>query len=359
MKAKRIALLLLAAAAACAQAQILSLRIADEFIPAGGIAQLKLEVTEPKPISTGGLRFAVDWAVEGVAMFSPAGDVSAVAVIRGGKLTLRFLSPSGTLGLAPNGDYPILTVAVRVPEGLPRGAQTQFALDAVTARTLFAGYSVETKPGRVTVADGPSIDNVLDGSSVKQPGDLVTILGKNFVPGTRVDLDGVKAALTIESPERLTEKLEQRADLHGLRIRARHPNGTQVTYYSYGRTIPDGASAHPLLAAAYPVFPRQGARQCLLVAVGAPGEFGLAIENRNAADTKVTIEALDWLGQVRGATSLPLAANHRIVRSAAEFVPAPGRLYRVRADLPVQVLGMLPQDADGSVLPIPPLVIVR
>ena len=341
------------------RAQVLSLRIADEFIPAGGIAQLKLEVTEPKPISTGGLRFAMDWDIEGVAMFSPAGDVSAVAVVRGGRLTLRYLSPSGTLGLSPNGDYPILTVAARVPAGAPRGAQFQFALDSVTASTLFAGYTIETKPGRVTVTDGLSIDNVLDGSAVKKAGDVVTILGKNFVPGTRVDLNEVASATTIESPERITERLAQPADLHGLRIRARHPNGTQVTYYSYGRSVPDGASTHPVLAASYPVFPRQGARHSLVVALAPASEFGLALENRNPGDAKITLEALDWLGQPRSATVVTLAPNHRLVRAVRELVATPGGLYRVRSDVPVQVLGLAAQPGDGSVLPVPPLVLAR
>jgi len=57
-----------------------SLKIADEKVPPGGIAQVKLFVTEPRPISTAGGKFALDGfdAIEGVALMSPGGDAMGV-----------------------------------------------------------------------------------------------------------------------------------------------------------------------------------------------------------------------------------------------------------------------------------------
>ena len=57
-----------------------SLKIANEQVPPGGIAQVKLFVTEPRPISTAGGRFGFDGfdSIEGVALMSPGGDAMGV-----------------------------------------------------------------------------------------------------------------------------------------------------------------------------------------------------------------------------------------------------------------------------------------
>ena len=67
-----------------------SLKIGDEKVPPGGIAQVKLFVTEPRPISTAGGKFALDGfdAIEGVALMSPGGDAMGVGIWRGSVLTM-------------------------------------------------------------------------------------------------------------------------------------------------------------------------------------------------------------------------------------------------------------------------------
>src|SRR6185436_6952705 len=62
-----------------------SLKIGNETVEPGGIAQVKLFVTEPKPISTARNRLSLGGfsSFEGIALMSTAGDTLGVAVVRG------------------------------------------------------------------------------------------------------------------------------------------------------------------------------------------------------------------------------------------------------------------------------------
>ena len=51
------------------------LKVSDEIVPRGGIAQVKVALTDPSPISSGGTGIFFDpgvfGAIEGIAAFSP------------------------------------------------------------------------------------------------------------------------------------------------------------------------------------------------------------------------------------------------------------------------------------------------
>src|SRR5947209_20361510 len=115
MKARSGFLCNLCCVAAMAQTLPTTLRVSNETAPPGGMAQVKVLLTSPKPITTGSMDFdmsslAFD-SIDGIALFSPTGDVAGAAVISGGRLNVQFTSPNGTLGTAT--DYPLLTAAVR------------------------------------------------------------------------------------------------------------------------------------------------------------------------------------------------------------------------------------------------------
>src|SRR4051812_9083248 len=95
------------------------LSVSDEFAPPGGIAQVKISVTEPKPISTGSMfsNFRGFDAFAGLAVMSPANDTYGGAQIRGSQIRFPVLSTTGSFGSDP--DYPILTVAARIPATAP------------------------------------------------------------------------------------------------------------------------------------------------------------------------------------------------------------------------------------------------
>ena len=94
------AVLLVASFAPSASAQVtpLGLAIADQTVPAGGTAQIQLFTTEPKPILKGGQRMGFSskmlGPVQGMGAYSPAGDVSAVAVTSNGSQRSTSARPS-------------------------------------------------------------------------------------------------------------------------------------------------------------------------------------------------------------------------------------------------------------------------
>src|SRR5215472_890068 len=112
-----------------------SLHIPNETAPPGGVVQMKVVVTTPTPISSGGPRLAFDStfdAVWGIELFNPTGDVNGAAVLNGPQVSVFYTTSSGAEG----SDYPIMAVALHVrPDALP-GSQTQFSLDPSSTWTL-------------------------------------------------------------------------------------------------------------------------------------------------------------------------------------------------------------------------------
>src|SRR4051794_17646892 len=85
------------------------LSIPDETVPPGGMLQLKVQITEPKPISKGGqrARFNANFlgTTQGIALFSPSGDAAGTALLSPGAAQFSLNSPLSSMGT--NVDYPI------------------------------------------------------------------------------------------------------------------------------------------------------------------------------------------------------------------------------------------------------------
>ena len=155
-----------------------SLKVSNETVPPGGIAQMKISVTEPRPISTGGMSFFADFDFAGIAAISPDDDTYGVAQISGGQLRFAVQSPTGTFGM--NSDYPIFTVALRVPAAASLASVDPISVGGDGLRFVSpAGtvYPAEFKNGSVTVAETLSIDDVNPGSADLPAGSVVLISG--------------------------------------------------------------------------------------------------------------------------------------------------------------------------------------
>src|SRR5581483_8805282 len=80
----------------------LSLEIADQSVPPGGTLQVQVLVTEPKQIKKGrqGMQFSGPQlsSLTGGSLFSPAGDVSGVAVDSNGNTEVNVSSPLSSFG---------------------------------------------------------------------------------------------------------------------------------------------------------------------------------------------------------------------------------------------------------------------
>ena len=86
MKAQSICLFCcLAALPATAQTSLPTIRVSSETVPPGGLAQMKVLITSPKPITSGDMSLdlsavAFD-SIDGIALFSSTGDVGGAAVV--------------------------------------------------------------------------------------------------------------------------------------------------------------------------------------------------------------------------------------------------------------------------------------
>jgi hypothetical protein len=335
-----------------------SLRISQEFIPPGGIAQIKVDVTEPKPISTGGGRFSFSTlrAFDGIALGSPANDTYGVAVVHDGDIDVTVVSTSASFGTATD-DYPMLTVDARVDPSLPFGVRLPVTADPAAISLLDPGgavYETEIKNGFVRTARGLSIDDVIPGSANLPKGSVVTILGTGFTNRTEIKLNDTKLAATkFISSTRIDVVLGSAARMHGLRIRAENPSGRRIEYFSYQRTTRLSPSVMPVFQDAVPLFPDTAAAHASVSLSGA--NRGLALQNiaSDLADVQVLLRSAQ--GTLLASLNLSLPRNKYIVQEITELfqmdVPA-GAYAEVSASAPVQIMGIRVE--AGKATPVVP-----
>jgi hypothetical protein len=334
-----------------------SLKVSREIAPPGGIAQVKLEVTEPRPISTGGLRFrSAGWDVAGVAAISPANDSYGVAQVDNGQVQFAIASPSGSFGTDP--DYPVFTVALRVPAATPLGTITPVGLEGAAPRFISpAGtiYPTDIKDGWVTVNRGISIDDVVPGSADLAAGSVVTIIGRGFRPNTRVRFgETVLSAVRYIDSTHMQVVLASAARMHGMRIRAENKDGAKTAYFSYQRTSRQGTSTFPALQHAVPLFPIKLATRARITIPGV--STGIALQNIDTATAVVALELLSPQGALLGTAVTTLQPNRYRVAEVSELFGinyGPSFAVRVVSTVPIQAMG-ISVDPSGEASPILP-----
>ena len=346
-----------------------SLRVDDETAPPGGVAQIRLELTEPKPITTGGVRMRLDAAmfasVLGVAAFSSTGDVHGVALVEDDHLRVTLSSPRGTYGTGS--EYPILVITVAVSPEARVGQSVVIGPDnlEVNWQDVFGGdYAIELKPGTFTVGGSVAIGNVVPGGGTIPAGSTFAVNGMWFAPGARVQVESVEIdteRVVSSSRIEVTAKLPFRMD--GSRVRVRNPDDSSDTYYAYHRGVPLKVSQRALLAHADPLFPFDEYQDAILPLVvegsGAPEGYytGLALENLSAPDATVQVSLVDALGRQAGVSSVTLPFGMRLIQSLAEFVPGGdsvpfGGFVRIASTAPVRALGLVCNEAGQAVAPL-------
>jgi hypothetical protein len=357
----------------------LSLRIADEAAPAGSTVQLKLEVTEPKPISTGRGKIKPRGitTIQGIVLMNEGQDTFGVALVDGTDVSFTITSPSSVFGTPA--DYPILGIAGVVSPNASNGSTSTVAIDAdgLLFRTPSgAMYPTEIDNGLLTIdRDAIAIGDVSPGSAVVRAGGVVRITGANFKPTTRIR---VGESEVIEqrfiSSQRIDVVLGETTRMHGARIRARNDEGdddddlkegderSESEYFAYERTTPSGASNDPLFSKTVPLFapatwtaatvemPKRTTRRRRAVrpAYGSATPprnttLGFALQNLESSNASVSIELLDSSGHPYAVNSVSLGSNRYLVREFSEvFGPvSPPSAFRIRSDTPVQILGLV------------------
>lgn len=357
----------------------LSLRIRDEAAPAGSIVQIKIDVTEPKPISTGKGKVKVKGltAVEGISLGNHGQDAYGVVLVDGDELTFFVHSPSSAFGTAT--DYPIVTVA-GVVDPTARTGET-FPLEIDPGALQFLGlanaqYPLEIANGRLTVAnDAIAIGDVSPGSSIVPAGGVVHISGANFTPTTRIQLSESQVAETrYISGNRIDVVLARTTDMLGLRIRARNDRSESM-YYSYQRTSHATTGTDAMLARAVPLFaPNTYTDATVRLPAAAlathrrrsagPSRGGpaarvaqaFAIQNVNASPASATIELLDAAGHAYAINTIALQPNQTVLQQIdTAFGPvSPPSAFRMRSNAPLHILGVLADASAKTLTALPP-----
>jgi hypothetical protein len=334
------------------------LRVSREVAPPGGIAQIKVTFTEPKPISTGRMlfNFAGFDSFVGIALMSPANDTFGVAEVRGSQIRFAVRSTTGSFGTDPA--YPILTIAAWVPATAPLGS----AMPVTTADDAIsllgpdgAVYPTVIEDGWIMVERGISIDDVMPGSADLPAASVVTIVGRGFVPGTKVQFsDDLLSEVRFVDGTHMQVVLASAARMHGRRVRAQDPDGSKTTYFSYQRTSREGTSGFPTLENSVPLFPL---RLVTSACVDIPGvSTALAVQNIGDAIAPVAVDLLAPNGQVLATTVTTVDPNRFKVSEISELFGidyVASSSVCVRSAVPIQVMG-IQVDPSGDTTPIAP-----
>lgn len=342
------------------------LTIPDETVPPGGMLQLKVQITEPKPISKGGQksRFQAQFLgpVQGIALFSPAGDAAGTAVLSKGAAQFSLSSPAFSMGT--NIDYPILTIAIPVkPTAMP-GKTAALTLDPSLSRWVDptgADYPVLTTDGLLTVGGTISISNIIPGGGIVTAGTKISILGLGFQPDSKVQVnEAILASQTYVGPNEIDVTLTADVDMTARRIRVKNPaTNEQATYYSYQRTSDMGKSKHALVAATVPLFAQNTWSLAYFKPVLNGSQFsGIALENPTALPVKVSLRLYASNGSLLKTHNVKLLPGKRFTRDLVELftgvVPGNGTSLKVTSPVAIPMLGLFGDDTLGTVDPVAP-----
>jgi hypothetical protein len=341
------------------------LKIANEKVPAGGMLQVQVSITEPKPIMKGRQRVAFSspllGSASGINLFSPAGDVSGVAVRSGKALKFFFSSPLASLGT--DSDYPIMTMAIPVLSSALPGQTAALKLDPTFSTWTDASsnnYPVNLKSGVLTVGGTFSVSNISPGSGVVPAGVPIAISGIGFRKNLAVKVKDARiASSTFVSSSLIRITLTASINMENRRVQVQDP-GTNETavYFSYQRPTSVGASSHTLVANSYALFARKKRTLGYFRSVLSGTAFtALSLQNPGSASTTARLDLLTVPGStVITSNVVTLGANTRITRDLREFfptaVPDNSTEVKVTSAAPIQMLGLVGDDATGVMLPV-------
>jgi hypothetical protein len=362
-----LTILLIAATAVVVDASlrnVASLSVQTETAPPGATAQMKVFLTEPRPISTGDgfMSFDEFTGIDGISMASPNGDAAAVAHVIGSDITLNFVSPTSSLGT--DDDYPIVAISGRVPDNAPLGTEFPFILTADSIRLFdpFGNpYSVTAKSGSLVVGPSISIGTVVPGGADLPAGSVVRISGMNFRPDTKVRFDETMLAqVRFIDSTRIDVVVAEPVRMQGREIKAENSD-SRVQFFSYQQTTQSKPSSHPLFRHAVPVFASRQLKDALVTfpADSAVVDHGIALENVGLHEANVILRmtGVRKNGAIADAsTAVRVPVNQRLVRDVAELFGlrcGTSCSVSVASTDPIHVLGVVAA-ADGTLHPVLP-----
>ncbi len=338
---------------------------ANATVPPGGVFQIQLSLTEPRPLGKGSSGLLASSANLGTAMGaainSPSGEACGVALATSGGYQLSVVSPDGTLGTTTTTttNYPIIVLSLPVKTSATVGSTTSVGLNingAVYLDPLGNPYPLEFKSRTLTIGGSVSISNVLPGGGSVAAGSTISILGMGFSPTSLVQVSGANVVTTnFVSSSQLNITLDRAVTLDGASVQVTS-NGQTVTYFSYLRAADSGPSSQPLLAAADPLFSLLTYTKASLPWTSSATTFtGLALQNGSSSAVSVTLQLLSSTNQVLKTVGVSLASQTKMTRDLAEFFgppPAGASTVTIQSTGPIQLLGIQGDTSAGTLTPV-------
>ena len=348
-----------------AQGQVpIELVVSSETVPPGGMLQLTVSLTEPQPIRRGSplLAFSstVLGSVQGLSIYSPAGDAIGAAVVSGGNV--KMIVNSAQLDYGMDLDTPVAAISIPVLSTALRGQTVNLNLDPTSVWLDPNGnpYPTLVTQGMLTVGGALSVSNVVPGGGMARAGSIVKVLGMGFQPDSKVDINEVLISSThFVSSKEIDVLLAADTQMNGRRVRVENQSSKEmVVYYSYLRTTPLGKSALPLLAKTEPLFSHVlYTRGYFRTAAGATF-LGVAAQNANPQSANITIKLFSTAGTLLGSTSVSLPPAVRYSRSIWELfpniTPTNNLIVKMVSNVPVGMLGLLANTSTKTVAPLAP-----
>jgi hypothetical protein len=257
-------------------------------------------------------------------------------------------------------------MAMPVKATAVRGNTAQLVLDPSLSRWVDPhgqDYPILLTNGVLTVGGTLSISNIVPGGGVVAAGTKIRILGLGLQPDSKVQVnEAILATQVYVSPNEIDVTLTANANMTSRRIRVVNPSTNEkVEYFSYQRTTPVGKSKHALIAATEALFAQSTWTLAYFKPVLSGSQFsGLALQNQAATAAKVRLQLFASNGGLLATHTVSLLANKRMTRDVAEFftgvVPNTGTTLKVTvlSGPPIQLLGLLGDDALGTVDPRDP-----
>jgi hypothetical protein len=320
---------------------------------------MKVLVTEPTPITSGGPRLAVPSGMDliGIELFNPNGDVNGVAMTGGSLVSVSSVTSTGTQG----SDYPIMTMSFQIPASMSSGTKLSFGLDPSSTWGMGLLGTATLKPvlpATITVGGSISITNVVPGGGSLPAGTVVSVQGIGFQTGTQVQLSNIKASsISVVSPNEIQIVLAEPTQMTGKKIQVANPDGSHDTYFSYMRGIALGQSNRPLLASAVPIFSTMTYSQASFAAANnlSTSEFsGVAVQNPSLLTATVTFTLFSPSNAPLGSSTVVIPNGYRMMRETSELAgvaPPAGSYLVVSSDTPIQMFAFLGDTVTGTVVP--------
>jgi hypothetical protein len=299
--------------------------------------------------------FIDSFTVNGVAIFSPQGDAAGAAVWQNGHLIVNIVSPSGDYGT--NLDYPYMTVTMTSPPTMPLGST--FPLGLVSANyigSLGPLTLTDPKPGVLTIGGSVSIHNVTPGGGTWPAGTVVKVEGTGFSSLTKLTAKMRMSPITYVSPTELRFTLLDTTTMDMLALTAQNPDGSQVTYFSYLRGALVKSPTRPLLLHTDPAFQSQTHSVATFTIPALPsGQFAaVAVQNPTPGPVDITLQ----IRSTGAMTTFTLPFGGRIMDEISSLVGttlSAGDSVVVSAPSGVQILGLLGDETQGTVVPFLPV----